>query len=79
MEGKNYNKVHQVTMHCTDKWNYEKGNSPVFRTVNKEGKSILPWRLIAGRQGIVYAGSVWNRKRRGRRWKRIIVSCCLNT
>ena len=25
-------------MHCTDKWNYEKGNSPVFRTVNKEGK-----------------------------------------
>ena len=38
MEGKNYNKVHQVTMHCTDKWNYEKGNSPVFWAVNKEGK-----------------------------------------
>lgn len=38
MEGKNYNKVHQVTMHCTDKWNYEKGNSPVSWTVNKEGK-----------------------------------------
>lgn len=55
-----------------------KALSPVFYPLIRE-KSILPWRLIAGRQGIVCAGSVWNRKRRGRRWKRIIVSCCLNT
>lgn len=58
--------------------NYDEALSPVFYPLIRE-KSILPWRLIAGRQGIVYAGSVWNRKRRGRRWKRIIVSCCLNT